>query len=338
MRLLVLVASILAVAAPALAGYGAPFDLPGNDSAADPMILEVDGVYYLYVTTGWQSFETWYSPDLDNWDYGGVVFEAGPAGAWNDADLWAPEVHTDGERFFLYYTANMMIGVAVSDSPLGPFVAALDHPFVGGGYGGVNGWAIDGHVFVDDDGRRFFYYAGYTPFSAVRGLEMNGMTQLRLERHPILIETGIFNWEVFVVEAPWMVKHDDTYYLMYSGGGANVPIYAVGYATADDPLGPFTEFVGNPILHHDDQAGIYGPGHNCAITGPDNTLQIVYHSKKEVTVGWDREIRRNRLCFTDGERMYVGVNGCTETDDPVDDDDDDDNDDNDDDDEAGCGG
>ena len=44
-----------------------------------------------------------------------------------------------------------------------------------------------------------------------------------------------------------MLKHNGTYYLMYSGSGANGPEYAIGYATSESPLGPFTKFAGNPI-------------------------------------------------------------------------------------------
>ena len=37
----------------------------------------------------------------------------------------------------------------------------------------------------------------------------------------------------------YVVKHGDTYYLMYSGNGATDTWYAVGYATSKSPLGPF---------------------------------------------------------------------------------------------------
>jgi xylan 1,4-beta-xylosidase len=316
--------AVLLFAAPAFAGYGPPLDLPENDSIADPMVLEVDGLYHLYGTTSWTGFEAWTSPDLETWTYAGFVYEAAPEGSWNDGDLWAPEVHTDGERFFLYYSANMMLGVAVADDPLGPFVDVFDHPFIGSGYGGINGLAIDGHVFVDDDGARYFYFTGYTPFSSLLVAPMTSMTELAPGPHPILVETGIFNWEVFVVEAPWMVKHEGAYFLMYSGGGANVPLYAIGYAAGDDPLGPFDEYAGNPIFHRDDAAGIFGPGHHCTVDAPDGTPKIVYHTKQEAAVGWDREIRINDLCFTESGRLYVGLGACDQTDPPTPTDDDDD--------------
>src|SRR5205085_8285521 len=69
---------------------------------------------------------------------------------------WAPEVVYDNGRFYLYYSVGdeerMQIRVAIADHPAGPFEdsgkALTAEPF-----------AIDGHVFVDDDGARYMFYA-----------------------------------------------------------------------------------------------------------------------------------------------------------------------------------
>jgi len=346
MRPTIVLLALLLTTSIAAADYGAPLALPGAETAADPAVIEVDGTYYLYVTSSYVDIECWASEDLVQWRYEGVAWAQAPAGAWNDQDVWAPEVHTDGESFYLYYAANMMIGVARADAPTGPFSDVYDHPFVGGGYGGVNGLAIDAHVFRDDDDRLYFYFAGYQPFSVVRVARMSDMVTIDGEP-ATLVKPGIVNWELFVTEAPWIVKHDGVYYLMYSGYGADRVNYAVGYATADDPLGPFAEYADNPILYKDVVAGFYGPGHNGTLVDPDGALQIVYHTKVAPTIGWDRQIRINQLCFTAAGRMYVGFDGCTQTDedddDTVDDDaaDDDvapvDDDEDDEDDDDGCG-
>lgn len=301
----------LLIASAVYADYGTPLVLPGVSTAADPEVLEVDGVYYLYVTSSNLDFSCWSSTDLVTWTNEGVVFPQPAEGSWNDYNVWAPEVHRNGNDFYLYYAANMMLGVAHATSPTGPFVDVYDHPFIGGGYGGVAGLAIDAHLFRDDDGQLYLYYAGYMPFSSIRVVPMVDMVTPADEAHRTLVEPGIWNWEMFVAEGPWMVKHDGRYYLMYSGWGADRPNYAVGYATADDPLGPFAEATENPILHRDDDAEIYGPGHNGVVTAPGGQLQIVYHTKQFVTIGWDREIRLNDLCFSESDKMYVGLDGCT---------------------------
>ena len=70
-----------------------------------------------------------------------------------------------------------------------------------------------------------------------------------------------------VTEAPWMLKHKGIYYLIYSGGGADTQDYAIGYATAKSPIGPFTKYPGNPIIKKGTR--VFGPGHISVIQTGD---------------------------------------------------------------------
>ena len=95
---------------------------------ADPFVLRLDGKYYLYPTTDGRGYEVFVSDDLVHWERKARAFTDPRGGAW------APEVfhnrRGDG-KFYLYYTDSMpdtqhgplekQIGVAVADSPLGPF-------------------------------------------------------------------------------------------------------------------------------------------------------------------------------------------------------------------------
>jgi beta-xylosidase len=68
-------------------------------------------------------------------------------------------------------------------------------------------------------------------------------------------------------ESSYIFKHQDTYCMMYSAnyfGGEN---YAVGYATATSPLGPFTKANSNPILEKNTARGeeVTGTGHNSLV-------------------------------------------------------------------------
>ena len=92
-----------------------------------------------------------------------------------------------------------------------------------------------------------------------------------------------------------MLKHNKTYYLLHSGYGANTEHYAVGYATADNPMGPFTKNPGNPIIKPG--AGIYGPGHGSVTKDSAGNLWHVYHQKKGPAIGWDRFICIDPLWF-----------------------------------------
>ncbi len=59
---------------------------------------------------------------------------------------------------------------------------------------------------------------------------------------------------------------------MFSGTGANSLNYAIGYATASNPLGPFTKYAGNPIVSRNDRA--FGPGHGCVIKDGAGNLMV----------------------------------------------------------------
>jgi hypothetical protein len=116
-----------------------PIERPGDGAIdiADPTVIKVDGRWYLYGTSNPKGFEVWSSSDLATWTYGGLVWQP-TAGTWNDrGNYWAPHVQAAPEGFYLYYTANGQIGLAFSTSPGGQFTDVMDHPFAGGGHGGI---------------------------------------------------------------------------------------------------------------------------------------------------------------------------------------------------------
>ena len=299
--------------------YGEPILLPNAATAADPSVIWVDGVYYLYPTTTQNSVECWSSADMEAWFFEGVVWGPAPAGAWNDDQVWAPDVFVHDGKYYLYYSANLKIGVAVADHPAGPFVDVYDHPMIGAGNGNTLFRSIDAHVFADDDGALYMYCTFYLPFSGLRVSPMNDPVTVTGQWEHLMLP-NVFSWERFINEGAWVLKHQGTYYLMYSGDGANLPGYSLGYATAHSPLGPFEKFEGNPILSQDANWDFWGPGHNSVTTDDSGRLWMFYHTKTTSTVSWDRRIRKNRIDYDDQGDLYVVL---------FDDDDDDDNDDND---------
>jgi xylan 1,4-beta-xylosidase len=306
--------------------YGDYIDLPGAGWPADPTIIEVDGTWYLYPTTNSSSIECWSSTDLDIWTYEGAAWGPAPAGSWNDHGVWAPDVFEHDGLFYMYYTADEKIGVAEADNPLGPFVDVYDHPFIGGGYGDVPFNSIDAHVFRDTDGSLYLYATGYSPLTFLRVFPMVDPVTLEGSWEFLLIANP-FGWDRFVIEAPWMVLRDGIYYLMYSGFGADRPQYAVGYATANHPTGPFTKYERNPILKMDPDYDFYGPGHHTLTEDPAGDIWMFYHTKINDQVNWERRIRKNKIDFTDDGQIYVDLGLGPPPPLPDDDDDDDDNDD-----------
>jgi xylan 1,4-beta-xylosidase len=248
---------------------------------ADPTVICVGGTYYLYPTGDNTSYHVYTSTDLVHWTKGKKVFEPG------GRNVWAPDVFRDPAdgTFYLYYTADKRIGVAVADRPDGTFVdrATLRHN------------AIDAHMFRDDDGRYYLYYVQLPGF-AIHVQRMK--TPLEKEGEPIKLIWPTEPWETIrgaVTEGPWMLKHDGTYYLLYSGTGASSLDYAIGYATAESPTGPFTKYAGNPIVKRGN--GALGPGHGCVVKDAANNLWSVYHQQKDDSRPWNRFICIDPLWF-----------------------------------------
>ncbi len=250
---------------------------------ADPTIVQFEGVYYMYPTGDNVSYHVYTSTDLVHWTKGKRVFQPGPKG------VWAPDVFHDPKdgKFYLYYTVSENIGVAVADRPDGTFVDQAP----------LYENAIDAHMFCDVDGQYYLYYVQFPGFRIhVQKME----TPLKKHGNPIEIIHPTEPWEKIsghVTEGPWMLKHQGTYYLLYSGTGANSLNYAIGYATSKSPTGPFIKHPGNPIVQRNDDA--FGPGHGCVVKDGAGKLWSVYHQQKDDTKPWNRFICIDPLWFDD---------------------------------------
>lgn len=251
---------------------------------ADPAVIRHDGVYYLYATgdvDGDNGTRVFTSTNLVDWQRGPVVFRPGRP------HVWAPDVWRDPSsgKFYLYYTVSETVGVAEADGPLGPFREVrkfFDR-------------AIDAHLFRDDDGKLYLYFVQFPGFK-ITVQPMASPTELGGPSRVILQPES--DWEKRageVTEGPWVLKHQGRYYLLYSASGANTPDYAVGYATADSPLGPFTRAAGNPIVRRGE--GVFGPGHGCAVQDAAGQWWHLYHQKRTDRVEWSRFLALDALWF-----------------------------------------
>jgi beta-xylosidase len=275
---------------------------------ADPDVICVDGTFYLYATSHSRGYEAFTSRDLVSWQPRGSVFDDPRGGAW------APDIfhHRRGDgKFYLYYTdnntrkprefLNKQIGVAVADGPLGPFRDK----------GPLAEDAIDAHLFEDDDGRLYLYYVHLAGGFKILVQEMGDPLTPRGEPREVIRPTQ--EWERrsgSVTEGPFMLKHKGLYYLMYSGSGADSPAYAIGYATAKSPLGPFTKHTGNPIAQRNGQ--VLGPGHHCVVGAPDGKkLWMVYHQKEDDQQNYKRFIALDPLWFDEEGVIHALVSRDT---------------------------
>ena len=266
-----------------------PAPYVGTLGIGDPAVIHHGGKYYLYPTGDNHSYDVYISNDLVYWSKGPKVFQSSERG------VWAPDVFfsNDDNMFYLYYTVNGRIGVAAADRPDGVF---RDRgPLISNG--------IDAHLFRDDDGQYFLYYARYPDFAIfVQPME----SPVRKKGAPVELISPTEAWEkkdVPVTEAPWMIRHQGVYYLLYSGGSADSEDYAIGYANSKHPMGPFTKYSGNPIIRKGD--GILGPGHPSVVRDQAGKLWMVYHQQKDETRGWNRIICIDPLWF-DGKGVLHG--------------------------------
>ncbi len=268
--------------APVLAGE-ATYTNPVIDELgpADPDVILHNGTYYLYCTGDNASYRLYTSPDLVHWTKKGRVFKPGEKG------VWAPDIYADAKDglFYLYYTVQKRIGVAVAKGPEGPF---LDRARLCEN-------AIDAHLFRDDDGSLYLYYVQFPGF---RITAQRMLTPAEKEGAAVEILRPTEPWEKksgHVTEGPFMLKRQGTYYLIYSGTGADSPDYAVGYATSQSPLGPFVKHSENPIISRG--GGVFGPGHGCVVTDAKGALWHVYHQQRDESRGWNRFLCIDPLWF-----------------------------------------
>lgn len=327
---------------------------PLNVKFGDPyVLLASDGRYYMYGTGGVKDgFGCYVSDDLVNWEYKGAVYKGNTPESWAVSSFWAPEVYEKDGKFYMFFSAdwrvnpdkeleNFLIGVAVSDSPTGPFVEMSDRPLFDPGYP-----IIDANVFFDDDGRCYLYFSrccykhpveseiadwarkegmfDEIEESWVYGIEITpdftgviGEPVLLL-RPPVAMDDKQAEWESRSVtsgevnrrwtEGSFLIKRDGTYYMMYSAnffGGEN---YAVGYATSASPLGPFVKSPDNPVLEKNTSEGgiVTGVGHNSITWSRDGKqLYCVYHGRTEAT-GKERVVFIDKMEIKDGVLKVEG--------------------------------
>lgn len=305
-------------------------DVDGAPDIADPHVVRHDGTWYLYATQNKRDLRVWTSRDLLRWRMEGPVWKPTP-GTWNaKGQVWAPHVEPTPDGWFLYYTADMQIGVARADSPLGPFVDVLDHPLVGGGYGGVGDgvfhydpgdrppdrvarfladideWAIDAFVLRREHGEAVLFWSSYVPVSVIHARALSDWTTLA-SAPPVAVLGPDEPWEGLVAEGAFVVEHAGRFVLTYSANAADGPDYGVGMAVSDSPFGPYAKDRENPFLHKNPAAGFFGPGHHGLVEGAFGDLLMFYHTKVSPDRGYDRRIRYAPVAFDATGRLVLTV-------------------------------
>lgn len=250
-----------------------------DNYTADPSAHVFEGKIYIYPSHDWDSgipeddtgahfnMRDYHVYSLDS--VGGEVTDHGKVldvedVKWASRQMWAPDAAEKDGKYYLYFPAKdendiFRIGVAVGDSPAGPF-EPQEEPI-------ANSYSIDPAVYKDTDGEYYMYVGGIwggqlqryrdneyqgeddvypaddepalMPKIARMSDDMLGFAEeLRdveiLDEEGNLLTTGDNERRFF--EAAWVHKYNDTYYFSYSTGDT----HNIAYATGDSPYGPFT--------------------------------------------------------------------------------------------------
>ncbi|WAU80443.1 family 43 glycosylhydrolase [Streptomyces sp. Qhu-G9] len=238
---------------------------------ADPDVQYLDGRYWIYPTTdgfpGWSGtkFKAFSSKDLVHWKDHGEILDLGPDVSWADRNAWAPAIAERDGKYYFYFCAEQQIGVAVADSPAGPFKDALGKPLVAKG-GSLKGQMIDPAVFTDDDGTSYLYWGNGHGYVVPLNDDMVSFDASKVED----ITPDNFR------EGSFVVKRKGTYYFMWSEDDTRSENYHVAYATGPSPVGPWTKK--GTILSKRPEYGILGTGHHSVVNTPGtDDWYMVYH-------------------------------------------------------------
>ncbi len=205
------------------------------------------------------SYHTFSSTDMKTWTDHGEIFnlndalegKSEPKG--EDWALWAPDMTYRNGKYYLYYPIRIAfsdslakatgkkgssyIAVAVSDHPSKKFKVV--NPNIAKTTG------IDPAVFVDDDGQAYLYWGSHMAAKL-----KDNMFELDTEPVKLDVNTDRF------MEAVWMNKHDNKYYISYhtdydwkikitneNAENSDRKRSELAYSVGDHPMGPF-KYVG----------------------------------------------------------------------------------------------
>jgi xylan 1,4-beta-xylosidase len=303
--------------------------LPGY--FADPTIAKFDSIYYIYATTDNEMLASgaptvWYSKDFQNWY--NYTMEIPSLISVHLRNFWAPDIMKgDDGRYYLYF-GNCQSGCNiygyVSNTPTGPWKKLHDDdtPVIPQNYPGKGFPSLDAQFFRDDDGKIYAYWGTWVHYNngyAVGQLNNRTMSAMSASKNIPLVQTpGPF-------EAPYMMKKNNKYILMYSGASCHDETYNVRYSYSDSPYGPFTPGANNPVLRTNEDKSVNGPGHHSILKNNDD-YYIVYHKHDYPLTrgGLARQICIDKMIFENDSTIKAiiptnkGINNFVKSDVPDD--------------------
>ncbi len=299
--------------------------LPGFHADPEVIYSNLTHRYYIYSTSdgvpGWggKDFKCFSSANLTDWKDEGVILDLPTQTKWASGNAWAPAIEEkliDGKYKYFYYFSGetghgKAIGVAISDSPTGPF-KDLGHPIVDERPAGLNnGQQIDVDVFTDPQTSISYLYWGN---GYMAGAQLNpDMVSIDKSTVTVLTPKGGTLRDYAYREGTYVFKRKGLYYFLWSVDDTGAKNYHVAYGTSRSPLGPI-EVAKQPIVMiQNPQEEIYGSAHNSILQLPGkDKWYIIYHRinknylNREQGPGFHREVCIDKMSFnSDGTIKQV---------------------------------
>ncbi|MRI02277.1 family 43 glycosylhydrolase [Kriegella sp. EG-1] len=261
---------------------------------ADPEGVVFDDTYWVYPTFSNDfdkqlHFDAFSSKDLITWQKHENILDTTNI-KWLRQALWAPSIIQKNEKYFLFFGANDIqrpgrssydpndninhyggIGVAVADTPVGPYEDYLGKPLISEFYNDAQ--PIDQFVFKDIDDTYYFFYGGWGHCNLGR-LNSNFTGFIPWDDNNLFKEITPDGY----VEGPFMFLRNSIYYFMWSEGSWVDGSYKVAYSMSDKVTGPYKRI--GTVLESMPGDIANGAGHHSVINKIDtDEWLIVYHRR-----------------------------------------------------------
>jgi Glycosyl hydrolases family 43 len=308
-----------------------PLDTPDSD------VVRLGNVYYAFSTgDGFDNVPVMTTTNLSSWPQTLLlnpdVSDALPCqtGTVPDGDCqishwatrapdngaaWSPSMIEAGDEYYLFYAAwdpsvsHYCVGVAVSLSPMGPYVDHSAGPIV---CQPSLGGSIDPDVYEDAAGNYYLAWKNNDGYNSTTpatlwashvvfdtyGAELVGSTS------PLLTQN---RWWETTIEHPDMVPLGGRWLLFFSGGLWENSSYAISYANCQGPLGPCADPNTTPVFGSEGE--VAGPGAPSIFTDTTGTLWMAYNAWTAGAVGYPegaRSLRMDPLCLVDNTPVLRG--------------------------------
>lgn len=265
-----------------------------SEFTADPAIRAFGDTFYIYPTSdrpNWNTYEfaVWSSKNMVDWKKENVFLDLRKDIDWAGVRAWAPDCIERGGKYYFYFCGDHRIGVAVGDSPTGPFKDALGKPLLER-KGKVTTNTIDPHAFIDDDGQAYLYF-GNGNLCQVFKLKEDMIT---LDGDPIDIPLRDFREGIVVF------KRNGKYYFMWSIDDARSPNYRVGWGWSDSPTGP-VEMPGGEFIVLQKNGNALATAHHGLVNVPGTDRWFVAYHRHAVPggSGYKRQVCIVEMKFDD---------------------------------------